>query len=129
MHRTFRWPWFIFLTIFVACQSKKVVLPGSLKGKLVLSGPCGQYTVQVLSGNIDSSHVVRSWKDPITDSVYTNVFGVINFCHFGDYGLHVGDAFTFDIDPSPTDMGCYKCMLYYPEPPELTAVKNVQKIK
>ncbi|HVU56702.1 MAG TPA: hypothetical protein VHD83_16685 [Puia sp.] len=129
MQRIFQLPWFLLLTALVACHPTKVTVPGALTGRLVLAGPCGQYTVQVLAGNIDSSLIVKSWTDSYIDSVYTNVFGVSNFCHFGDYGLHVGDNFTFDIDPNPTDKGCYICMLWYPQPPPTIAVKNVQKIK
>jgi hypothetical protein len=103
--------------------------PGTLTGKLVLAGPCGQYTAQLLAGNIDSSLITKSWTNPGTDSVYTNVFGIINFCHFGNYGLHVGDSFIFDVDANPSDQGCFICMLWYPQPPRTIAIKNVQKIK
>jgi len=129
MHRLFQLPWFFILTAFMACHPSNVSLPGTKKGKLVLAGPCGQYTVQLLEGVIDSSRIVKSWKDPSTDSIYTNVFGIVNFCHFGNYGLHVGDIFTFNIDPNPSDQGCFICMLYYPQPPPTIAVENVQKIK
>jgi hypothetical protein len=112
------------------CRRDDTNPPGdTLKGKLVLNGPCGNYVIQVLEGNISPDKMVASWKQPQTDSVFTNVFTVANSCNFGGNNLQQEDIFTFQLDATPAPQNCMLCMIYVPTPTVSNAVKNVQKLK
>lgn len=118
----------MMLFIVMVCLSchKSGVPRGKFTGKLEVAGLCGQYTIQLLSGDADSSiHLTKSWFNPANDSTYTNVFAASNFCYFSSVGLQVGDTFTFN--PGPSSETCFTCMLYYPTPPTQSAIINVQK--
>jgi hypothetical protein len=114
----------------LSCQPTKVA-PSSLTGKLVIDGPCGNYVIQVLQGNPPRGRVAASWKDTLSNMVYTNVFTVSNRCHFPDPGttLSKGDVFTFEWDGNPPANNCMTCQIYVPTPAVENAVKNIQKIK
>ena len=98
-------------------------------GKLIVNGPCGNYAVELLKGQIDTSQIVASWHDPENDSTYSNAFAVINNCTFGSNGLRSGDVFTFHIDTRPPAQTCAICMILVPVPSKRLAVKDVQKTK
>ncbi|GGB04378.1 hypothetical protein [Puia dinghuensis] len=112
------------------CQPGKIESP-TLTGKLVIDGPCSNYVIQVLSGNIDSSKIVASWKDSTFghDTTYTNVFTVSDFCTFGNNHLSQGDVFTFRITDSVPVQTCMQCLIYVPTPQKRNAVIDVQKIQ
>jgi hypothetical protein len=97
-------------------------------GKLVIAGTCANYVIQVPAGEVDSSLVMASWKDPSTDSVYTNVFTVSSYCTFAAYNLVKGDSISFSFDPSPPAQTCTRCDIYVPTPSVTHAVMNVNKI-
>jgi len=120
----------LFITGICALQCKKNGAPNGpvLTGKLVVNAACGHYAIQVLDENIDSSEIVASWKNPDTDSTFTNVFTVANICSFQSLGLSQGDIFTFQLDANPSAQTCAVCQIYYPTPGKVNSVKNVKKI-
>ena len=97
-------------------------------GKLVISGPCSQYVIQVPAGEVDSSLVTTNWKDRSTDSVYTTVFTVTDYCTFASYNLSKGDSISFMFAANPPVQTCVRCDIYVPTPPASDAVINVTKI-
>jgi len=112
------------------CRRDDTPPPGNtLKGKLVLNGACGNYVIQVLEGTIDPGKIVASWKNPQTDSVFTNVFTAGNSCNFEGNNLVQDDIFTFQLDATPPPQNCAHCLIYVPTPPVSNAIKNVQKVK
>ena len=90
--------------------------PSTLKGKLVVSGPCGFYAIQVLSGNIDSTKIQKSWNYQFggADTVYTHVFRASNLCVFGGYGLSRNDTFSFQLTDSVFVQNCAICEIAWP---------------
>ena len=118
----------LFAGIGFNCHHDKVSLqPTPLTGKLVLNGPCGQYVVQVLSGNIDSARIVKSWTIP-GDTNYSNVFAVSNSCTFGEYKLSRNDVFTFALNDTSYVQTCMLCMIYSPTPGISNIVSHVQLV-
>jgi hypothetical protein len=111
------------------CRREKISAP-ELTGKLVVSGPCGEYIVQVLSGQIpDSSVLVKSWTNSQTDSTYSNVFAVSDVCIFGAAGLVQGDTFTFTMNGSVPTEACYTCnLVLFNAPAVRDAVTNIKKL-
>jgi hypothetical protein len=90
--------------------------PSVLKGKLVVNGPCGFYAVEVISGNIDSTKIQKTWEylSGKTDSVYRNVFRVSDLCVFGGYGLSKNDTFSFELTDSVIVQDCMICQIAWP---------------
>ena len=123
---------FFLLLFFIAMAGnschKSVIPRGKLTGKLVIAGPCGQYTIQLLSGNIDPSLLTKSWLNTANDSTYTNVFASLNPCQMESAGISQGDSFNFDLSANGPG-SCYECMLYYPVPPTHSAIKNITKLQ
>lgn len=104
--------------------------PPPLTGKLVVNGPCGFYVVQVLSGSVDSSRLVKSWKYTTGDTTFSNVFMVSDPCTFGGYGLSKNDEFTFEMNDTIIVQNCMLCMIAYPPTPAISnTVSEVQLIK
>jgi hypothetical protein len=110
----------------IMCQPKQVTVP-TLKGKLVLNRACSNFVIQVLEGNIEPSKIDALWKDTVNDSTYINVFAVANRCTFPS-GLAEGDTIIFALDPNPQPQTCAICQIYYPTPPVMNTVMDVQKI-
>lgn len=125
----------LFLSLFLAlltstgfqCQPTK--LSSSLTGKLVITGPCNHYIVQVLEGSYTPSQVDTSWTDTLHKSVYKNVFAVANECDFAMNGLAAGTIFSFEWEPAMSAQTCVECLAASPAPSKLNAVRNVRKIK
>ena len=88
-----------------------------LMGKLVINGICGNITIQVLSGSIDSNLIVKNWEDPSTSNIYENVFALKSICTFPS-NLKEGDEFYFKIDNNPKGSDCAVCLAYRPTPPK-----------
>jgi len=110
----------------IMCQPKQVSYP-ALKGKLVLNRACSNFVIQVLQGSIEPSKIEPLWKDTANDSTYINVFTVANRCTFPS-GLAEGDTIFFALDPNPQVQTCAICQIYYPTPPVMNDVMDVQKI-
>lgn len=88
-----------------------------LKGKLAINGICGNITIQVLSGSIDSNLIVKNWEDPSNSKTYENVFALKSICTFPS-NLKEGDEFYFKIDNNPKGSDCAVCLAYRPTPPK-----------
>jgi hypothetical protein len=91
-----------------------------IKGKLMIKGICMNYTISVISGNIDQSLIEKSWTDKSTGKVYQNVFALGSQCSF-PADIKEGDDFYFKI-LSKNDPDCAVCMAYYPTPGKKLAI-------
>jgi len=110
------------------CQPSKIK-PASLTGKLVINKPCGHYVIQVLSGDVDPGFLVKSWRDSITNTSYSNVFTVANSCNFTGSGLSPNDVFTFKINDTSFVQNCMLCMIFYPTPVVSNTVSDIQLVR
>jgi hypothetical protein len=109
---------FIITVGLLALSCSKVdVEPDCIKGKLVINGICGNTTIQVLSGNINTNLISKSWEDPITSIKYENVFALQSTCTFPDT-LKEGDEFYFVVYNDPKGSDCMRCLAYRPVPPK-----------
>jgi len=99
-----------------------------LRGKLVLASGCGNYVIQLLQGHLPSDRINASWKDPLTDSVYTNVFTALNTCDF--QSLVTGDVISFRVTDSVTHAipTCIVCVWYRPTAPAGNVVIDIRKL-
>jgi hypothetical protein len=106
---------------FIACdknlESTNILLPDSTcyKGKLVLTGLCGNAVVQVLDDRMDTLYFEKTWKDESTGIVYNNVMGNLNFCSF-PRDIKEGQEFYFSINPSIPVDDCARCKAISPSP-------------
>jgi len=110
---------FLFATLgllALKCSKSDVEL-NCIKGKFVINGICGYNTIQVLSGNIDTNSIVKSWEDPITLIKYENVFELRSLCTFPST-LKEGDEFYFVVDNDPKGSDCPRCKAFRPVPPK-----------
>jgi hypothetical protein len=109
------------------CKREKVS-PAVLMGKLVVIGACDHFVVKVLSGPIpDSSVLVKSWTNSLTDSTYTNVFMVQDVCTFAEVGLYQGQVFSFSFSNNPPAQTCLVCdVVPFAGPSVLNSVVNIQ---
>lgn len=89
-------------------------------GRLEIDGICGNYTVAVLNGGLDTSRVQASWTDPNTNITYNNVFGLRNPCAFPD-SLKAGDTFQFQL--STDSRTCVQCLAFYPTPEKQLSIQ------
>jgi len=122
MHRIFQLP-FLFGILFFACKPSRMHSSGPYTGKLI-GGVCGNYTIQLVSGDMDPSRYVKTWSS--NDTVYHNVFAINNSCSFGSYGLHPGDVFKFYLITEPPVNNCALCQIYYATPPISNFIKVSQ---
>ena len=88
-------------------ESDDSKLSGCIRGKLVVKGPCAQYVIQVLSGDAGNASIATNWLDPETNTNYTNVFTVKNYCYFPS--LNPGDEFNFYFIRQEKIMECIVC--------------------
>lgn len=84
------------------------------QGRLEIKAICSNYTISVVSGNMDTSFLESSWTDENTKKSYKNVFALGNPCDFPST-INQGDTFYFTIDTSKS-RDCMVCMAYYPKP-------------
>jgi len=101
-----------------------------LRGKLILAAGCGNYVIQLQKGYLPPDRINTTWKDPLTDSVYTNVFTVANACSFNAAKLVLGDVISFRVDnstPVPVQ-DCIFCAWYRPAPPANNIVLDTRKL-
>ena len=96
-------------------------LSGCIRGKLVVKGPCAQYVIQVLSGDPGNASIAANWLDPETNTNYTNVFTVKNYCYFPS--VNQGDEFNFYFIRQEKPMECIVCMAARATPLENNEVK------
>lgn len=123
-------PWLLLLCFSLTnCNHDNTPLPGhTLKGKLVVSAACAHYVIQVLDGDVSPGQITANWLNPDTGTNYSNVFTVSNRCSFPESMLKPGDVFSFEMDASPKPEPCMVCMIFYPTPDAMNAVKNIHKL-
>lgn len=116
---------FILLVAKENCNQKKTSSAASTtncyKGRLEVKGGCMNYTLSILSQNIDTSLVVSNWTDENTGKSYKNAFALGSRCNFPDT-INAGDEFYFSID-STTVQNCAVCLMYYPTPSKKLSIK------
>lgn len=102
--------------LLAACQAKRKTTAGEIRyeGQLAEKGICKNYTLVVLSGNIDTGRVEAEWTNPASGKTHRRAFRLENPCQFPD-SLKEGDRFYFTIAPAPAPE-CMVCMAYYPTP-------------
>lgn len=105
------------------CKNKKD--SSVYKGRLEIKAICMNYTIKLLEGSLDTSQVVKEWKDESTGKIHTNVFALGSVCSFPST-IKEGDEFYFTIDANPP-RDCAVCMAYYPKPPKSVGVKVVNQ--
>ena len=128
MRRIFQLPLFFGIIIFAACKPSRTHSSGPFTGK-VIGSICSQYTIQLVSGDMDPARYVRTWKHSMNDSVYHNVFALNNFCYFSTLGLQKGDVFQFRLITDSAKESCAVCLIYEPTPPIYNSIKVVQTNK
>ena len=106
--------------LFSQCKTSKLSGP-CYKGKLVRKAMCMNYTISVMSGNIDTALVVAHWQDPNTGDVFTNAFSLGSPCTFPS-NINEGDEFYFNIDNGQVQ-NCAVCLAYYPTPEKHLSIK------
>jgi len=121
MHRLFQFP-FLFGVLFFACKPSRMHSSGPYTGK-VLGDLCSQYTIQLVSGDMDPARYLKSWKNPSNDSVYHNVFSLKNYCDFSKLGIHRGETFQFTLVPDTAVQDCAVCEIYSPTPSLSNSIK------
>ena len=92
-------------------------------GRLEIDGICGNYTLTVLNGGLDTTQVQASWTDPTTNITYTNAFGLSNPCDFPD-SLQAGDSFEFRL--ATPNRNCVQCLAFYPTPGKQLSIQVVR---
>ena len=94
------------------------------KGRLEIKALCGNYTIAVVEGALDSSKIESSWTDEQTSKTYRNVFALGSPCSFPD-SIQAGQEFYFTIEP--TIQNCMVCQAYYPKPTKALSIKVLDK--
>ncbi len=94
------------------------------KGRLEVNGICGNYTIRLLEGRIDTANIVANWKDDVSGKTYSNVFALGNPCSFPST-INAGDEFYFTLDDAKQQ--CAVCLAYYPTPPKKISIKVLDK--
>ena len=137
----------ILLTILVvpgglACRRSTLIPPPNVlaggstaTGTLVESPGCGHYIVKFIlddPNSTDTSVMVKSWTDPVTNSTIANVFTVKDWIYFQQANVSVGDTFSFTLNgPVPDSSQQYNtCMVVpYNMPSVSNNVTNIQLVK
>ena len=86
-----------------------------LRGKLAIKGICLNYTIQLVSGEIDKDLIESEWVDEMTGTDYNDVFALQNVCDFPS-GIEEGEIFDFIVNKSPENQKCAVCLAYRPTP-------------
>ncbi len=126
---------FTFLVVLcgLACRRSTLIPAPVATGLLIESPGCGHFIVKLLSGSItDSSVLVKSWTDPVTDSTFTNVFTVKDWIYFQQANISAGDTFTFTLNGAVPDSSQQynTCMVIpYNMPSVSNNVTNIQLVK
>lgn len=114
----------ITLLSSATCKERKANPGNCFRGRLEVKGACMNYTIKVLSGNIDTGLVQKSWRDETTGKVHENVFRLSSLCSFPNR-INEGDEFYFIIPPAPAVEKCAVCMAYYPTPDKSIFIKVI----
>ena len=128
MHRILSLPILFDIIFFCACKPTKVHPSGTFTGK-VIGDICSQYTIQLVSGDMDPARYVKTWKNEQTDTTYHNVFSLSNFCYFDQQNLHRGDTFQLSLIKDSAQQTCVVCFAYSPTPPIKNTIRVVSAAK
>ncbi len=109
--------------ILSSSDCKKKATGSTYKAKLEIAGICMNYTIGILDGDIDTSLITATWRDEMSEKIYTNVFRLDSPCTFPD-SIKQGDEFYFTIDTLPKEP-CMVCQAYYPTPSKALSIKVV----
>lgn len=104
------------LTSFL-CRKEDMSGP-EFRGRVAVLGMCGNITLSLIDGSLDTSRYRTGWKDPNTGITHPNAFRLENPCTVGfPANIKVGDVFRFTVTESSTaNRNCMMCMAYYPTP-------------
>ena len=97
-------------------------------GKVIWNGACAGYTIQVANAPFPP-HLDGSWRNPLNDSTYTNVFNAGSPGALLKAGVGLGDSISFTIGNPPSSGVVYNtCAILYPPPVAYNYLTSVQKI-
>ncbi len=114
------WVPFFLLPLFAfQCEEDRDL--NVYKGKLAIAGICGNYTIELLEGDLSSDLYENSWVDPQTNNSYTKAFRLANYCDFPT-AIQQGQEFYFSLEPSPNNQ-CVTCLAVYPTPDKSIAIR------
>lgn len=113
-------PIFFLITGPVTCSKQDQLSdnqkPGvCFKGRLSVTGICGNFVIEVIEGDIDRKLVVEKWTHPYTGVVYNNAFALESICTFPTT-IQEGDEFYFSIAADSPEQKCPVCLAYSPVP-------------
>ena len=128
MRSIFHLPALFGILLFGACKPSRNHSSEPFTGK-VIGDICSQYTIQLISGDMDPARYLKTWKNTQTDSIYHNVFSVSNYCDFGKQGLQKGDIFQFRLLHDGPAQSCVACLIYEPTPDVHNTIKVIQTVK
>jgi len=105
------------LTSFL-CRKEDITRDEVFRGRVAVLGMCGNITLSLVDGALDTSRYRTGWKDPNTGITHPNAFRLENPCTVGfPADIKAGDVFRFSVtEPSAADRNCMLCMAYYPTP-------------
>jgi len=114
---------FLFTIAADNCGGKKKISI-QYKGRLEIKAICMNYTIALTGGTMDTSKIVHSWTDEVTNKTYKNVFALANPCNF-PYSIKEGDEFYFELDTA-NPSACAVCLAYYPTPGKKLSIKIIE---
>lgn len=111
----------LLLVSLCGFQCEKDLDSAVYKGKLAVAGICGNYTIELVSGDLPVDLYENSWVDPQTNLSYQKAFRLANFCDF-PAAIQQGEEFYFSIESNPSAQ-CATCLAYYPTPQRAVAIR------
>jgi hypothetical protein len=105
----------LIILLNISCKKSNNTSVACFKGKLVSTGICMNYVIQITEGDIDKSLYEISWQNPVNNIIYQNVFGLASICTFPST-IKEGDEFYFTIQKNPLVQTCTQCQAYSPIP-------------
>lgn len=112
------------VALFQETCSKQKTPTSCFKGRLLVKGLCGNYTIGLIEGDLDPSTIERSWTDEQTGKAYTDVFALGSPCSFPT-NINEGDEFYFTLDAPAHN--CAVCQAYYPKPAKALSIRVLDK--
>jgi len=100
------------------CRKEDIPRDEVFRGRVAVLGICGNITLSLVDGTLDTSRYRTAWKDPSTGITHPNAFRLGNPCTVGfPADIKAGDVFRFLVtEPSAADRTCNQCLAYYPTP-------------
>ena len=117
-------PFFLIIFTVIKCSNEENNSDCSenlLRGKLTVKGICFNYTIQLVSGEINEKLIENEWVDKMTDTAYKDVFALQNVCDFPSL-IEEGEEFDFIVNKSPETPKCATCLAYRPTPSKSVSI-------